>query len=177
VDIAQTFSTDPGFFYLVLAKEISGRKRRHIIQRLAEKTPVCVFGDDGWRKIQTDRVRVMGPAVYPNQTAEVYASSLINLGIERVYNGGWLNMRVLDIMACGGFPLSETTTELLRWFSPGKDVECFSSENELTEEICHYLANPAERIRIAVNGQRRVMELFTLRLRLTELIDRFLILA
>lgn len=63
--------------------------------------------------------------------------------------------RIFRVLGCGGFVLSESTEGLEGLYEPGKEIECFSSFNELVEKIKYYLAHEEEREKIAQAGYQR----------------------
>lgn len=83
----------------------------------------------------------------------------INLSLRSIHTG--ISLRILDIMACGGFLLSSRQPELLEFFEDGKEVALFTTPEECEDKIRYYLAHDAERRAIAKAGKERVKELFS----------------
>lgn len=67
------------------------------------------------------------------------------------------NMRLFETTACGSFLLTEHHKNVAEYFEPGKDIETFSSPEELLSKIKHYLAHPGDRELIAVAGQAKCL--------------------
>ena len=65
------------------------------------------------------------------------------------------NMRILETTGVGTFLLTEADPHLADTFTPGREVETYASEGELSEKARHYLAHDAEREAIARQGQSR----------------------
>ncbi|NCC51550.1 MAG: hypothetical protein EOM20_10075 [Spartobacteria bacterium] len=168
-DLAAVLWPDPAFFHIVLAKEISSRKRVKLLTALARRQPVDVFGDPEWAALGAPGLTCHPRADYPAQTARVYQQSRITLNIEKVYNTASLNLRIIDAMACGSFVLTEPVDDLADFFRDGVDLALFSSARELEEKTAYYLAHPDERERIAAHGQQTVSRHFSLRQRVDEM--------
>jgi len=102
------------------------------------------------------RHHVEGRAVYCAELSRVFNASEICLAFLRKVNRDRHTSRTFEIPACGGFQVSERTDEVLTFFEEGKEIECFSSEEELKDKITYYLAHDTQRRRIAAAGFERV---------------------
>ncbi len=60
-----------------------------------------------------------------------------------------LKGRIFEICMCGGFLLSEYVPGIENFYEIGKEIECFSSDNELISKIEFYLNNEEKRQQIA----------------------------
>ena len=117
-----------------------------------------VWGND-WQKLPRKsplRFRVKGRPVYGDELARVFGASKISLSFLRKANRDLHTSRTFEIPACGGFQLSERTEEVLSFFEEGKEIECFSSLDELKDKITYYLKHESLRLRIAASGLERV---------------------
>ena len=117
-----------------------------------------VWGND-WHKLPRKsrlRSRVEGRPVYGDELARVFGASKISLSFLRKANRDLHTSRTFEIPACGGFQLSERTEEVLNFFEEGKEIECFSSLDELRDKITYYLKHESRRLRIAAAGLERV---------------------
>lgn len=102
-----------------------------------------------------------GTVDYHTQMPLVFAASRINLNISLRSIHSGIPLRVLDIMACGGFVLSNWQPELVEYFEEGEEIALFGSKEECMEKIAYYLAHEEERREIAAAGKRKVQELFS----------------
>ena len=66
--------------------------------------------------------------------------------------------RALDVMASGGFLLSNYQPELVEYFSYGEDMVVYESMEDAVEKCRFYLENDDLRKEIAQRGRRRVLE-------------------
>lgn len=102
-----------------------------------------------------------GTVDYHTQMPLVFAGSRINLNISLHSIHSGIPLRVLDIMACGGFVLSNWQPEIAENFEEGVEIVTFDSLDDCLHKIEYYLTHEEERRRIAENGQRKVRERFS----------------
>ena len=98
---------------------------------------------------------------YHTQMPLVFAASRINLNISLRSIHSGIPLRVLDIMACGGFVLSNWQPELEEYFIEGEEIALFDDKEECAEKIAYYLSHEEKRKEIAAAGKRKVQELFS----------------
>ena len=99
----------------------------------------------------------------------VFTGSRINLNItlRSIHSG--IPLRVLDIMACGGFVLTNWQPEIEEYFADGEEIVMFRSLEECMSKIDYYLTHEEERKQIARNGQKKVREAFSYQIGLAKL--------
>ena len=133
------------------------RPRAQMLERL-QNFKVRVWGNDWHRLSQESGLRssVVGRAVYGDELARVFGASKVSLSFLRKANRDLHTSRTFEIPACGGFQLSERTDEVLNFFEEGKEIECFSSLEELKDKTTYYLKHESHRLRIAAAGLERV---------------------
>ena len=102
-----------------------------------------------------------GTVDYHTQMPLVCAASRINLNISLRSIHSGIPLRVLDIMACGGFVLSNWQSELAEYFTEGEEIALFESKEECMEKIAYYLSHEEKRREIAAAGKRKVQEQFS----------------
>ncbi|TDF97561.1 CgeB family protein [Paenibacillus piri] len=68
------------------------------------------------------------------------------------------NPRTFEIAGCGTLQLSDTRSDLPRFYTPGVEIVTYSSPDELKEKIDYYLNHEEERREIALNALRRTMQ-------------------
>ena len=139
---------------IVFVGNTKGKQGRKIIRDLGElsKLPynLKVWGE-GWKEILPERA--YGGLYYDNQKlGELYASSLISLNDhhdDMRYNG-FINPRILDILASGGLCISDNIVGLEKIF---KDTAPrYKTPEELRALIDNYIANPKERLKLVKKG-------------------------
>lgn len=154
-----------------LVGEIAAAERR--LSYCASLAPmgIQVWGDQGWRRIESYGVRYRGPARHKSELNPIYCASTINLDIGRLYQDDIVTMRVFDVLACGGFVLAERSEELGELFEDGREIATYRGFEELRAKVAHYLRHPEERLAIAERGRAAVLERHTVSSRVRALLD------
>ena len=149
---------------VVLEKKVTVEERRTLLTQIAE-----TFGSDYrfalYTASQLDEHPLLkkyykGVVDYHKQMPLVFAHSKINLNITLRSIRSGIPLRVLDIMACGGFVITNSQPEITEFFEDGAEIVTFKSAGECLDKISYYLAHDEERMAIAAAGQRRVQERF-----------------
>ena len=102
-----------------------------------------------------------GTVDYHTQMPLVFAGSRINLNISLRSIHSGIPLRVLDIMACGGFVLSNWQPEIAEYFEEEVEIVTFDSLEDCLTKTAYYLSHEEERRQIAANGKRKVQEKFS----------------
>jgi len=130
-------------------------ERTQILNRLAERFQVTLYSDDQPK----DKLRnvIIKPWVdYWAEMPKVFHLSKINLNITSRSIESGVPQRVWDIMAVGGFCLTNYQPELEDCFEVGKDLEVYHDLQELEEKTAYYLKHEKQRINIAMSGYQKV---------------------
>ena len=80
-------------------------------------------------------------------------------------------MRIMDIMAAGGFVLTSYCAETAELFEEDREIVMFRNPEELMEKVDYYLTHDRERRQIAEAGQKKVMRCYTYKKKMRELLD------
>jgi spore maturation protein CgeB len=100
----------------------------------------------------------------------VFSQSKVNLNISlRTIRTG-IPLRVVDVLGCGGFLISNYQSELEEYFEIGQDLEVYGSIEELYEKVQFYLEHEDVRRQIAQNGFEKVKRDFTFTDRLSRIL-------
>ena len=146
----------------VLEKKVTVEERRILLMQIAEgEFSFKLYTGSDTKSIPALDVCNMGRVDYHTQMPLVFAASRINLNISLRSIHSGIPLRVLDIMACGGFVLSNWQPELAEYFTEGEEVALFKSKEECMEKIAYYLTHEDERKEIAAAGKRKVQEVFS----------------
>ena len=113
----------------------------------------------------------MGYAGHKYEINKIYSGSSINIDVNRLYQPDMVNMRVFDIMACGGFVIAEYSEDLKELFEIDDEVVTFKTLNELDEKVEYYLSNADKAKEIAYRGMTAVRERHTIQSRVKRMLS------
>lgn len=85
----------------------------------------------------------------------------VNFSDQPAYKINCLKNRVIEVLGCNQFLLTEDFPELEEMFITGKEVENFNSLEELNEKMDFYLKNEAKREKIAGAGADKVKKFYS----------------
>lgn len=156
------FSVLPEELAYTLACEATGRMRMTALALLQERCSVRLYSNDTNDKHEILRnVEYMGYVDYYSGMPQAFAESRINLNISLSAIQSGIPLRVLDIMSCGGFVISNLQPELLEWFQPDYDIVIYEDLKDLVAKTAWYLSHEKERRLVAKRGYDKVKEAFS----------------
>lgn len=82
-----------------------------------------------------------------------------------------VNPRTFEMSACGALQITDIRSDLPNFYTPGHDIETYSSPAELINKIEYYLRHEDKRQEVAARGLRRTMTEHTYRSRLIDLLN------
>ena len=120
---------------------------------------VTIFGN-GWSGLKDKNANliVKDKPVYGEEYVRVINNSKINLGFLRKINRDEVTSRTMEINACESFLIAERTSRHNELFIEGKEVEFFSTNEELYEKIQHYLTHDNLISGISKRGRKRCLQ-------------------
>lgn len=101
-------------------------------------------------------VNCRGGADSNRMMPQIIKCSKINLNLTNRPIKTGLPLRIFDLMACGGFVLSNYQAEIPDIFIPDEDIVLYDSIPDMLGKIEYYLAHDEERETIAKNGYEKV---------------------
>lgn len=149
--------------------EITRRESRDAIHVISKRHTVNLYS--ALECGENDHVKVCGEVDYKSQAPLVFHNSRINLNITSKTIESGIPKRVLDILACGGFCLTNYQPEIAEWFEDGVELVMYTSMEDLEYKADYYLQHEEERKAIAEAGCKKVMELFDLKEKLSEMVE------
>ena len=163
---AQVGSEDP---VNLLAERAASERRLATVEALAPQG-IHVWGDRGFERVAG--VNYRGPATHGDELTRIYNGAQVNVDVGRAYQGDIVTMRVFDVLACGGFLLAERTPALEELFDVGREVEAYSTLEELRSKAAHYLAHPSEARAMAEAGRAAVLSRHAFDQRVAHILQR-----
>ena len=142
-----------------------------VLERAAGSVGVEVWGYGGDRLPGDSpiRARWRGEA-WGLEMYEVLARSRVALNRHIDLADGYANnMRLFEATGVGALLVTESRRNLAELFEPGREVVAYEDEDDLVEKVRHYLADDAERTRVAAAGQARTLREHTYANRMREL--------
>jgi glycosyltransferase involved in cell wall biosynthesis len=136
--------------------EIAGAEYRAGI--VASLPGIAVWGDAGWKTLESYGVRYRGEAGHFIELSRIYNNGGIHVDIGRIYQRDIVTLRVFEAAACGAFVLASWSPALRGCFKLGVELESWKNLAELKAKIAFYKANPEKRRAIAEAGRERVLK-------------------
>lgn len=165
-----TFQVKKEELEYTLACEVTSRTRMMALSLLQSRCNVDLYGND--QNDFLDQVNMKGYADYYTQMPRAFHNSKINLNLSlRIIQSG-IPLRVLDVLGCGGFLITNYQPEILEYFEPGVDLVVYEGLKDLVAKVDYYLKHGEERIAIARNGYQKVQKLFSFEERLRTMFDQ-----
>lgn len=151
-----------------LACEVTGRERKMALALLASRCNLHVHSGNDCSDIPG--INNLGYVDYYSQMPAVFGNAKINLNMSLKTIRTGIPLRIVDIMSCGGFVISNYQEELLDYFEPGKDIVIYEDVKDLVAKVEYYLCHENLRKMIAENGRRKVAEHFSFEERIKTLL-------
>jgi len=150
--------------------EVTAREREQIIRLFSDRFSFALYSSyPVEREVKGQYLQEMGFADYETEMPFIFHNSKINLNItSRTIQSG-IPKRVLDILACGGFCLTNYQPEIAEYFEDGVDLVMYSGMADLVAKTEYYLNHAEERIAIAEQGNEKVQKYFDLEKRVAEM--------
>ena len=149
------FQLDKAALVHVLDQETSRRERLLLLNLLGSRFDTKLYSRQDYPVLRG--VQCMGPVNYYSEMPYVFAVSDINLNISVKGIQSGVPQRAFDILASGGFLLSNYQQELVELFSYGEEMVVYESLEDAVEKCNFYLCNQELRGKIARKGRERVL--------------------
>lgn len=153
---------------LFLSRKLGEMERITALDTLAEKHKVDLYTSS--KSDQIGILNVHPPVNYYTELGKVYHFSKINLNFTLPSIETGVPLRIFDIMAFGGFVMSNYQAEYDTLFTPGRDLVVFHDLGELKELTDYYLNHEKERLTIAANGYKTVNKYYSYKHQLEQIL-------
>lgn len=140
------------------ACEVTGRERFMALALLENRCKVNLYSGD--KDLRLAKVKNAGCVDYYSQMPAAFRQAKINLNISLKTIRTGIPLRVLDILSCGGFLITNYQAELPEYFDPGVDLVIYEDMKDLVQKVAYYLEHEEERRVIAENGHKKVQQIF-----------------
>ncbi len=142
----------------ILRKKVTVNERHDILAEMGKRFDTVLYTMPGAKPIEG--VCNLGIASYSDKMPRVFHRSKVNLNISLRSILSGVPLRVLDILAAGGFLITNYQSEIAEYFEDGVDLVIAGTPEEMVQKTAYYLEHDAERKQIAINGQKKVLENF-----------------
>ena len=145
-------------FKSIIAKKISQLERMKMCGMLNDRYNFALYTDS---KTSFDNTIISrGHADYLTQMPLVFRYSKVNIHITLRSIISGIPLRVMDVLACKGFLLTNYQPEICEAFIDGKELVVYSDFDDMYDKIDYYLSHDEERERIAEAGYNKVKDRF-----------------
>lgn len=155
----------------LIGTKISEADRILVLKELSENYGLNIDLYTGSDTPMLPKVKNRGLAKSLTEMPIIFNQSKINLNITSKSIKTGISQRVFDVLACKGFLISNYQEELFEYFTPGKDLEIFSSVEELNDKIKYYLEHDNERFAIANHGYDTVLKHHSVEMRVKDILN------
>jgi len=154
----------------VIAKKITVEERKKVIQELAARFDFRLYTQSNTKKYPA--VKNMGPVDFRKTAPLIFHQSKVNIYITPRTIATGIPLRVLEIMSCQGFVLTNYQEDLAAEFVEGKEIVMYHSLEELLEKTAYYLEHEDERQQIARAGYEKVLRDYNYAVKLSEIFTK-----
>ena len=140
-----------------LDRKITAMERRDILSMLSKKWHVNLYTPEATPDL--DLVHNKGKLDYYKEAPLAMKCAKINLNITLKSIANGIPLRAMDIMACGGFLLTNYQSDFFAFFEPDKDFVFYEDYEDLQRKTEYYLTHDEERAQIAKSGYEKVKKL------------------
>lgn len=156
----------------VINRRVTALERMELLGALCRERVVDFFTQYETSQVfSLPNLRVHGPVDYYSQMPLIFRQSKVSLNITMRGIHSGIPLRAFDIMAAGGFLLSNYQADFLDDFVPGEDFVFYESKEDLLRKVDYYVNHEDERRAIAGNGHDRVAARHTYRHRVREMLS------
>lgn len=151
--------------------------RKELFEELTQFN-IGIWGP-GWENIEGPlrlRNAIKGAMLRSAEWLQVYNSSRIVLAPHYQDPNGIITVnqaspRMFEALACGAFVIADRQKDVLALFRDKEHLVYYKDRRDIKEKIQYYLTHPNKRKRIALNGNRYVIENHTFTNRIQEMLS------
>lgn len=143
----------------ILRKKVTVNERRNILIEMGKRYDTVLYTAHGVKPI--DNVCNLGWCDYMTRMPRVFHRSKVNLNITLRSISSGIPLRAIDILAAGGFLITNYQAEIAEHFMDGEELVMAYTPEEMLEKTGYYLEHEDERKEIARRGQEKVLRDFS----------------
>ena len=152
----------------ILRKKVTVNERHNILLEMGKRYDTVLYTMPGAKPIEN--VCNLGTANYMTKMPRVFHKSKVNLNITLRSILSGIPLRVIDILAAGGFLITNYQAEIAEYFIDGEELVIAYSPEDMIEKTGYYLEHEDERKEIARRGQEKVLREFDYKDKLEEIL-------
>lgn len=153
----------------LISKKIAEIERHHLLNELGKRFSVDLYTNSDTSRLTN--VFFHPPIGNYTDVPKVYNLSKINLNFTLRSIEKGLPLRIFEVLASGGFLISNYQEEIPELFEIGEEIEIFTCEEELYDKCEYYLSHEEERKAIAKKGYEKIKSCHTLQSRIKQIIS------
>lgn len=154
----------------VIARKVTVEERKAVVKEMAKRFEFKLYSVSSTSKFP--EVKNMGPVDFHKTAPLIFNQSKINLYITpRAIRTG-IPLRVLEIISCQGFVLTNFQEDLAEEFVEGKEIVMYRSKEDLIEKTKYYLEHEDERRQIMRAGYEKVMRDYNFAVKLSDIFTK-----
>ena len=132
---------------------------------------LAVWGSPSWKEAGIAGLSYRGELDWETDLAKAINATEINVNISKIIFPTMVGSRPFEVLACGGFLLTDRYTATGTLFEDGKHLVFYDDFDDLEDKVRYYLAHPQERRDIAGRGHRAFLEKHTLMHRVRRIVE------
>ena len=164
-DISDEYFFEKYYF----ARKLTHIERTLLIELLSERYDIHLYTRSG--ELVPDGVKRFPEVSQMTGGLKVFYSSKININITLRSIESAVPLRIFDIMSVGGFVISNYQEEIPELFEEGREIVTFKTPEELIEKADYYLSHDNARMKIGLNGYKKVKNCYTYEHQLNKIIS------
>ncbi len=147
---------------ILTGAHIAMLQRVEMAKRLA-RLGLAVWGGAEWKLVDAPGLDYRGPADWESELPAILNATGISLNISKLPFPGTVGARVFEVLACGGFLLSNRYPGIEALFEDGRELVYYDDFDDLERKIRHYRDRPEERRAIGARGRAAILARHTWR--------------
>ncbi|MBD3267607.1 glycosyltransferase [bacterium] len=138
--------------------EANARRRIRLMSKLECRGHVGIYGPKDWLALLPERLHscFQGPIQGTRELIDLYQNCKVTLSINSLQGFRFINPRVFEVPASGGFLLTEYVPGLETFFDKEKELPWFTTPEEMNEQIALSLKDEGERLAMISRMQRKL---------------------